>query len=92
MLLNPSGARSILQRSTPLLRRSRVTAWARLVVAGADVRHYRINKVTKLGGVILKKKDILASSDKQAVEAAADSADCPTCEVLRDGQPVGSVT
>ena len=52
---------------------------------------YRINKVTKPGGAVLKKKDVLASSDKEAMQRANDSPDCPICEVLRDGQRVGSV-
>jgi len=52
---------------------------------------YRINKVSKPGGTVLKKKDVLAVSDKDAVQRAADSADCPVCEVLKDGRPVGSV-
>ncbi len=52
---------------------------------------YRINKVTKPGGTVLKKKDVLAASDREAVRRAEDSDDCPVCEVLRDGQRVGSV-
>jgi hypothetical protein len=52
---------------------------------------YRINKVTKPGGAVLKKRDVLASSDKEALQRANDSSDCPICEVLRDGQSVGSV-
>ena len=56
------------------------------------MKHYRINKVTKLGGTILKKKDVLAASDREAVQRAADSDDCPVCDVLRDGKSVGSVT
>jgi len=52
---------------------------------------YRVNKLAKPGGVVVKKKDILASSDKQAVQHAADSSDCPICDVLRDGEKVGSV-
>jgi len=55
------------------------------------VRLYRINKVTEPGGAVLKKKDVLAASDKEAMARAEDSPDCPTCEVLRDGQPVGSI-
>lgn len=53
---------------------------------------YRVNKLAKLGGVIVKTKDILADSDQQAVQRAADSPDCPVCDVLRDGRPVGSIT
>lgn len=52
---------------------------------------YRVNKLAKPGGVIIKKKDILATSDKHAVDQAADSADCPICDVLRDGEKVGSI-
>ena len=55
------------------------------------MRLYRINKVNALGGSVLKKKDVLASSDREAVQRAEDSVDCPICEVLRDGQPVGVV-
>ena len=52
---------------------------------------YRIDKLAKLGGVVLKKKHILAPSDRQAVKQAEDSDDCPVCEVLRDGERVGQV-
>jgi hypothetical protein len=55
------------------------------------VKHYRINKLAKPGGRIIKKRDVLAASDKQAVEFAEEADDCPVCEVLRDGQKVGSV-
>lgn len=55
------------------------------------VRHYRINKVAKPGGIVLKTKDVLAVSDKEAVQVAADSADCPVCEILKDGRQVGSI-
>jgi hypothetical protein len=55
------------------------------------VRHYRINKVTKPGGAVLKSKDILASSDSEAIRTAAENADCPVCDVLRDGKVVGSI-
>lgn len=58
---------------------------------GGDMRHYRINKVSRPGGVVLKKRDVLAVSDSDAVQKAADSEDCPVCEVLKDGQQVGSV-
>jgi hypothetical protein len=55
------------------------------------VKLYRINKVTAPGGSVLKKKDVLAASDRQAIETARDSADCPICEVLRDGRQIGVV-
>ena len=53
---------------------------------------YRVNKLAKPEGVVVKKKDILASSDSEAVERAAASPDCPICDVLRDGQKVGAIT
>ena len=52
---------------------------------------YRVNKLAKPDGAVVKKKDILANSDRQAVQDAADSDDCPVCEVLRDGQKIGTV-
>ena len=55
------------------------------------MRHYRIHKVNRPGGIVLKKKDVLAVSDRDAVQKAADSEDCPVCEVLKDGQQVGSI-
>lgn len=55
------------------------------------MRHYRINKVTRPGGVVLKKKDVLAASDRDAVQKAAESEDCPVCDILKDGQHVGSI-
>ena len=54
---------------------------------------YRIDKVARLGGILLKKKHVLAASDKEALQQAAASADCPVCEVIRDdGKAVGSIT
>lgn len=52
---------------------------------------YRINKVTKPGGIVLKKKDVLAASDKEAIQQAAESSDCPICEVLKGGEQVGKI-
>jgi hypothetical protein len=56
------------------------------------VKLYRIDKVTRLGGVVLRKKHVLATSDNEAIKRAGDSADCPTCEVVgEDGKRVGSI-
>ena len=53
---------------------------------------YRIDKLTKPGGAVIKKKHILAASDSQAVRQAEDSPDCPICDVLRDdGKTVGQI-
>jgi hypothetical protein len=40
---------------------------------------------------VLKKKDVLATPHKEAVKKAADSQDCPVCEILKDGQQIGSI-
>jgi hypothetical protein len=55
------------------------------------VKHYRIEKVAFPGGTVLKKKDILAGSDREAVDRAKHSADCPTCDVRKDGEVIGTV-
>lgn len=52
---------------------------------------YRIDKLAKRGGMVLKKKHILAPTDAQAVRQAEDSDDCPVCDVVRDGERVGQV-
>jgi hypothetical protein len=52
---------------------------------------YRVDKLAKRGGVIVKKKHILAQSDREAVRQAEDSDDCPICDVVRDGRTVGQV-
>jgi len=55
------------------------------------MKHYRINKLAKAGGAVVKKKDVLANNDKEAVKTAAESDDCPVCDVLRDGEKIGSI-
>lgn len=53
---------------------------------------YRVDKVAKPNGVVLKKKHILAASDRQAVAQAEASPDCPICEVIADnGKTVGQI-
>jgi hypothetical protein len=52
---------------------------------------YRVDKLAKRGGIVVKKKHILAASDRHALQQAEDSPDCPICDVLRDGEKVGQV-
>ena len=52
---------------------------------------YRIDKLARLGGAIIKRRHILASSDRQAVQQAGDSDDCPICDVTHNGEKVGEV-
>lgn len=56
-----------------------------------DMKLYRVNKLAKPGGVVIKKKHILATSDGAAVKQAEASDDCPICDVIRDGERVGQV-
>ena len=55
------------------------------------MRLYRVNKLAKAGGQVIKKMNILAPSDRQAVQTAEEELDCPVCDVLRDGEKVGQV-
>ena len=62
--------------------------------AGAGAREmklYRVDKLAKRGGAVIKKMHILASSDRQAVQRAEESDDCPICDVKRDGESVGQI-
>lgn len=52
---------------------------------------YRIDKLAKRYGAVIKRKHILANDDSDAVQQAEDSEDCPVCDVLRDGKMVGQV-
>jgi hypothetical protein len=58
---------------------------------GVEMKHYRINKLAKPGGMVVKTKDVLAQNDEQAVDRARHDDDCPVCEVLQAGKPVGAV-
>jgi hypothetical protein len=55
------------------------------------MKQYRINKLAKPGGAVIKKKDVLAADDKAAITHAAESEDCPICDVFHAGQKVGSI-
>jgi hypothetical protein len=52
---------------------------------------YRVDKLAKPGGPVIKKKHILANSDQHAVKQAEASDDCPVCDVLHNGEKVGKV-
>ena len=56
------------------------------------MKMYRVDKLAKRGGVVLKKKHILAASDGHAIAQAEDSPDCPICDVVaEDGKRVGQI-
>jgi hypothetical protein len=55
------------------------------------MKHYRINKLTKPGGEVIKRKDVLANDKGQAMERARSDEDCPVCEVFEAGKMIGSV-
>jgi len=52
---------------------------------------YRIDKLARWGGTVIKRKHILAPTDRAAVEQAEESDDCPICDVTRDGERVGQI-
>ena len=56
------------------------------------MRHYRVNKLAKPGGAVVKAKDILARDDKEAVQTAREDPDCPVCDVWQAGTKVGAIT
>ena len=56
------------------------------------MKHYRVNKVTRPDGEVLKRKDILANDHRQAMKRAENDPDCPTCDVYHAGEKIGSVT
>jgi hypothetical protein len=58
---------------------------------GWVMKLYRVDKLAKAGGMVVKKKHILATSDRAAVQQAEDSNDCPVCDVLHNGEKVGQV-
>lgn len=55
------------------------------------MKHYRVNKLAKPGGVVVKSKDILAADDKEAVRTAKQDDDCPVCDVHHAGKKVASI-
>jgi hypothetical protein len=54
------------------------------------MKHYRVNKLAKPNGIVVKRKDILATNDKQAIQTAAEG-DCPVCEVWHEGKKIGAI-
>ena len=56
------------------------------------MKHYRVNKVVRPGGEVLKRKDILANHDGEAMARAEEDPDCPVCDVYHAGDKIGSVT
>jgi hypothetical protein len=55
------------------------------------MKHYRINKVDRPGGRVLKKRDILVASDKDALTVAGQDEDCPVCDVVKAGERIESI-
>lgn len=55
------------------------------------MRHYRVNKLAKPDGVVVKQKDLLAADAKEALDRARTDPDCPVCEVWQAGRKVGEI-
>ncbi len=56
------------------------------------MKHYRVYKLAKPEGGIVKGKDVLAADDREAMREAVDDDDCPICEVWQGAKKVGSIT
>jgi hypothetical protein len=84
----PSG--STIRRTKPslFLLEKPDTRWLRR----GSMKHYRVNKLARPGGGVVKARDILASTHSEAVQVAREHEDCPVCEVWHAGQKVGSIT
>lgn len=55
------------------------------------MKHYRVNKLAKAQGVVVKRKDILAPDDRAAIRAVQDDPDCPICDVFAEGRKIASI-
>ena len=71
--------------------RPRATAVSLVKQGTQAMKLYRIDKLARHGGAVIKKKNVLAPTDREAVKQAEISDDCPICDVLRDGKLVGQV-
>ncbi len=54
-------------------------------------QHYRLYKIDPQNGRIVKGKDMSASDDQRALDAAAHDDDCPVCELWRGAKKVGGI-
>jgi hypothetical protein len=55
------------------------------------MKHYRVYKLNKSSGRIVKGKDLMAPNDDEAMHDACADPDCPVCEVWRGAEKVGTV-
>jgi hypothetical protein len=55
------------------------------------VEHYRVYKLDKPKGRIIKGKDMLASGDAEAIHKACADPDCPVCEIWRGAKKIGDI-
>lgn len=54
--------------------------------------HYRLYKLDRKGGRIIKGKDLEEANDEAALCEAHQDPDCPECEVWQSARKVGSIT
>jgi hypothetical protein len=55
------------------------------------MNHYRVYKLDRPKGRIVKGKDVHAANDVEAMHEAAEDEDCPVCEVWQGTSKIGSV-
>jgi len=56
------------------------------------MKHYRVYKLARPDGGIVKAKDVEAPDDAKALRQAAADDDCPICEVWQGAKKVGGIT
>ena len=55
------------------------------------MKHYRVIKMAKPAGPVVKTMDILAKDDSDAMRSAREDHDCPVCDVLQAGTKIGAI-
>lgn len=55
------------------------------------MKHYRVYKLARPKGKIVKGKDLLAADDGEALREAMNDEDCPVCDVWQGVNKVGSI-
>ncbi|MBB5710822.1 hypothetical protein [Sphingomonas xinjiangensis] len=55
------------------------------------MQHYRVYKLSDVDGKIVTGDDLHAENDDEAMRAAEDDTNCPTCEVWTGAKRIGLI-
>lgn len=55
------------------------------------MKHYRVYKLDRPKGRIVKGKDVHAPDDSEALREARNDDECPVCEVWQGAKKIGSI-